>query len=277
MAHIEVPRGVTTDALFRLKKKQGGDLTDDDQYTDGSTASQWPVVVFRTLSGTNVTSSFVKNISGDILPAGWTKHPDPTTGIIREGSTGKYRVRLNPSISLALTDYNWEVTADIGGAPFVETHTVTLIIAGDVEFGAEPVYASEQDVLDNFELETVVVSAQVDKARVSADRRVNAKLQAYNIAVPQDPAKHQALKGAAIAYARGELRRLIAGTTGPGTNVRRLTEGDVTFEFITPDKVAAGMFAEGDEWMELAIDSILGKVYFHSSKMGARSDGRGAW
>lgn len=268
MTHIILPRGIQLDVLFRLRIRQGGPLADDDQWTDGTTAPQWPEVAFRSES-TNVdhTADIVKDIASDIVTP-WQKHPVTTTGIIRDNAVGQYRVRTKPLITLPVGNYILKITADIGGAPFIEEHTVAVVLPGDIEFGNEGIYCSEEDVLANFELEGVVTSAQITKARASADNLVNAYLQAEQIDTPfAEHERYVAIKLAAVAFARAELRRLTQGTVGPGMGIRRIRELDTEYEFVSGDTLFKNLHAEGASWMEKAIMAILGNVYLKTSKM----------
>lgn len=252
--------GIEVDVLFRLRSRQGGALRDDDEWVNGSTSAQWPTVQFFNQNEVDKTSLFVVDLTSVTLPAPYQKGVPPTTGVIRDGAVGKYRVRVQPDVSLSLVDtYRMRITADIGGAPYEEEFEITLRSAGDVEVGNEHVYATVDEVLENFELEGIVTEGQVDLALTRGELYADAQLEAIPITpVPYTTKSIRALKLAAIAYARGELRRLVTAATGPGTNVRVLVEGDTRYEFMSADSVAKAMFGEGDKWMELAIKAILG-------------------
>lgn len=264
--------GVIEDVLFRLRTKTGGSLTMDDQWVNGATSAEWPVVTFRNQSNVDKTALFVKDLTAVTINAPYVKGVPPTTGVIWDGETGKFRVRCEPSVSLSLADtYYMKIAADIGGAPYEEEFEITLKSAGDVEVGGEHVYASTDDVLANFELEGVVTSTQVDLALTRGELMVDAQLEGIPITpVPYTTKSVRGLKLASIAYARGELRRLIAGITGPGTGVKALVEADVRYEFTSADSVAKAMYAEGDRWMQLGIKAILGgEFYFEVGTMNS--------
>lgn len=268
VAHIAIARGGILDVFFNTLTQAGGSLTDDQDWVDGASAGQWPTVVIRTQGSmaTDVTSQVARDITNDVIPGATHKHPTGSTGLWRRG-IGQYAFRAQPSQALALGDYDMIVTYDVNGAPFAETHTVSIVQSGDVDFGAGSLYCTAVEVTDNFEIADIVTSAEVDKARTRADLMVHSYLEAESIETPQ--VTIPALKMAAIAFARAELRRLKAGATGVGIGLRRLTEGDVTYDFVSGDSQFKALHEEASTWMDMAIKAILGSVYFHTGTVGA--------
>lgn len=170
MAHIAVAQGNERDLPFNLRTKLGGDLTDDDDWNDGSTAEEWPSVEIKNPStGADVTDDWVSDLTGVSISEATHTHPDPTTGLWRKDE-GRYRLRVNPTNNtniLPLRDYNWTVFADIGGKQFDETHTIDLVAAGDVQFGddvftaigADDILARVSTNLSTSEVETLLSQA----------------------------------------------------------------------------------------------------------------------
>jgi len=268
MAHIAIARGGVLDVFFNLLTQAGGSLTDDQDWVDGTTAGQWPSVTILTQGNSpqDVTSLVARDITSDTITGATHKHPIGTTGLWRRG-IGQYAFRAQPSQSLALGNYDMVVTYDVGGAPFQVVHTIEIVASGDVDFGGGSIYCTAVEVTDNFEIADIVTSAEVDKARTRADLMVHTYLQAESITTPY-PTVLAGLKMAAIAFARAELRRLKAGATGLGVGLRRLTEADVTYDFVSGDSQFKALHEEGATYMDMAIRAILGSVYFDISTVG---------
>jgi hypothetical protein len=141
MSHIKVARGIKTDIPFNLLSRTGGVLVDDADWAGGATAPEWPTVAVENSLSVDVTSVWDYNITGDTLPVGAIKHPDPTTGIWRL-STGKYRIRVLVDATQAFGSYT--ATAGFDPAPGTAkevSHEVSLVDAGDITFG-DLVFAS---------------------------------------------------------------------------------------------------------------------------------------
>jgi hypothetical protein len=135
-------------------------------------------------------------------------------------------------------------------------------------------YADADDVKRNFELEGEVTDPEINDALSNADDMVHARLEADGISTPWTGSNGQtALKLAAVAFARADLRRLKSDTMGPGMMVRSVKEGDTTFRFHSPDTMFESLFNEGQNWMGKAVNAILGgNIYIDTGPIGSRSD-----
>lgn len=134
MSHIQIPRGEEDDIEFKLRNNADA-LVDDEDWNDGSTKEEWPVVTVKDDDGNDVTSKFDKDISGDTIDAATHKHPDKSTGIWRD-EKGVYNLRTKPDTDLSLEAYTLNIAFDIGGSRIDDEHTIILVSPGDVDFGS---------------------------------------------------------------------------------------------------------------------------------------------
>lgn len=159
MGHIKLSKGAVKDVPFKLRTSPGGSLTDDKDWTDGLTAAQWPTFTVKTGGGTDVTSSWAKDITSDTISDATHKHPNGATGLWRK-TVGTYRFRVQPLTTLTLGDYIATVEYDIPGTTirFTEEHVLELRDPGDVEFG-DPVLES----ITVADIEASVVTSLTDE------------------------------------------------------------------------------------------------------------------
>lgn len=203
MAHIRVPRGVKGDIPFRLKNRPGGSLVDDFGWTGGTTSGdEWPTVIIKNASDLDVTSSWAIDITPETLPGGAIKAFDPTTGIWRL-STGQYRIRVTPNGAQPLGDYEMTVAFDNSASTaYEETHTLTLIAAGDIEFGDLAFLSVDWSDLTAAVSSSITDPAQQERILAEMAGTVEGDLQACGIDTTQYEEIPLAVRTLLLLYGR---------------------------------------------------------------------------
>lgn len=136
MADYSAPRDTIRDFRFATKDQEGGSQVDQYNWTDGLTHGQWPTVQFFTApsgGGTNVTSQFVKDITGDTITSATHKDPTGSSGVWRSAQ-GEYNVRVKPNPALAYATYYMRVSfAPTSTQTRTEDLTAEITVPGDID------------------------------------------------------------------------------------------------------------------------------------------------
>lgn len=224
MAHFSVPRGVKGDLAVNLLTQSGGLLTDDTDWTDGTTTAQWPTMVVLDSGSNDVTAQWAFGITAETIADATHKHPDGTTGIWRR-AVGRYRIRVEVDAGQTLGSYTLRVTADIGSGTVSEDHVINLVQSGDIIFGEG--FGSIEVALVTQGISTSLTTAQLADLVTEASDWASAEVSSHGID-PLGPlfadGLPKAVKTAIIHYSRHLVTMYDAGSGGKPVEIQEGTE-----------------------------------------------------